>query len=82
MSLQLQLNELKIKSEAGIPEEKRAIMHRATKDLEQSGLIDLVPKAGDKAPDFALNDSEGILATSRSLLEHGPMVLSFYRGGW
>jgi len=82
MSLQDQLNELKTKSEAGIPAEKLAVMHRATKDLEMSGLLDRVPKAGDRAPDFILNDSDGILANSRSILERGPMVLSFYRGGW
>ena len=82
MSLQDQLNALKKNSEARIPAEKLAVMHRATKDLENSGLIDRVLKAGDMAPDFALNDTEGVLVSSRSLLERGPVVISFYRGGW
>ena len=82
MSLQDELNALRAKSEARLPEEKIAVMHRATEDLEKSGLIDRVPKVGDKAPEFTFNNTEGIVLSSRSLLERGPMVLSFYRGGW
>ena len=82
MSLQDKLNALKKDFESKAPPEKLVIMHRATKDLAESGLIDKVPKAGDKAPEFALNDTDGILVTSRSLLDRGPMVLSFFRGGW
>lgn len=82
MTLQDELNALKTKSEARIPAEKLAAMHRATKDLEKSGLKDRVLKVGDRAPDFALNNTEGILVSSRTLLDRGPMVLSFYRGGW
>jgi hypothetical protein len=82
MALQDELNALKTKSEARIPAEKLAVIHRATEDLEKSGLKDRVLKAGDRAPDFALNNTEGILVSSRALLNRGPMVLSFYRGGW
>jgi hypothetical protein len=82
MALQDELNALKAKSEAGIPAEARAVMHRATKDLEDSGLIDKVLKVGDMAPDFSLNNAEGVPVNSRTLMEHGPLVLSFYRGGW
>jgi len=82
MPLRDELNALKAKSEAGIPAEKLAVMHRVTEDIGKSGLIDRAPKVGERAPDFALNNTEGILVSSRSLLERGPMVLSFYRGGW
>ncbi len=82
MSLQEQLNAMKEKSEARIPTEALEVMHRATEELEKSGILDQVPKAGDRAPDFALHNAQGILVESRSLLESGPMVLTFYRGGW
>jgi hypothetical protein len=82
MALQDELNALKAKSEARIPAEARAVMHRATKDLEDSGLIDKVLKVGDIAPDFSLNNAEGVPVNSPTLMEHGPLVLSFYRGGW
>ena len=57
-------------------------MHRATEELEKSGLKDKAPKVGDRAPDFSLKDAEGALISLSSLLEHDPAVLSFFRGGW
>src|SRR5208337_4212099 len=82
MTLQYELNALKAKSETRIPAEILAVMHRATEDLEKSGLKDKVPKVGDRAPDFSLKDTEGSLVSLSSLLECGLVVLSFYRGGW
>ncbi|MFZ0930082.1 MAG: hypothetical protein WAN11_15865 [Syntrophobacteraceae bacterium] len=82
MTLQKKLDVLKAKYETITPAEKLAVMHRATEELEKSGLKDKVPKVGDRAPDFILKDAEGALVNLRSLLERGPVVLSFYRGGW
>lgn len=39
-------------------------------------------RVGDKAPDFTLNDSHGNPVNLYSLLEKGPVVLTWYRGGW
>jgi peroxiredoxin len=39
-------------------------------------------KAGSLAPDFFLPDEAGHLVWSRELLARGPLVLSFFRGGW
>lgn len=82
MTLQEELNALKATSESRIAPEKLAVMHRATEELEKSGLKDKVPKAGYRAPDFSLKDTEGGIVSLHSLLERGPVVLSFYRGGW
>ncbi len=81
MSLQEQLNAMKAKSEARIPAEALAVMHRATEELMKSGILDRAPKVGDRAPEFTLHGTQGRVE-SRALLESGPMVLSFYRGGW
>lgn len=37
---------------------------------------------GDYAPDFALANSSGATVTSDSLLDGGPLVLSFQHGNW
>lgn len=37
---------------------------------------------GSKAPDFTLSNANGQSVTLSELLEEGPVVLSFYRGGW
>jgi hypothetical protein len=81
MRLQEQLNAMKEKSEAMIPAKILEVMHRATEELENSGILDQVPKIGDRALDFALHNTQGMLVESRSLLESGRMVLTFYRGG-
>ena len=39
-------------------------------------------KVGDKFPAFELPDSKGKQISSLELLAKGPLVLSFYRGGW
>ena len=40
------------------------------------------PKVGDGAPAFALPDQLGRQVTLAGELEHGPVVLIFYRGEW
>lgn len=39
-------------------------------------------KVGDTAPDFVLPDANGRLHSSEQLRRDGPLVLSFFRGGW
>jgi peroxiredoxin len=41
-----------------------------------------VPKAGDIAPDFSLNATDGQPLTLDEVLSNGPVVLTFYRGSW
>jgi peroxiredoxin len=58
------------------------IMHRATAELIASGQALNAKKAGDKAPEFTLKDPDGNAVSLASLLETGPLVVSFYRGVW
>lgn len=39
-------------------------------------------KIGDKAPDFSLPNAQGQERNLYDLLAEGPVVISFYRGGW
>jgi peroxiredoxin len=57
-------------------------MVRADFELAASGISRRALKAGDRAPDFLLPDARGGHIRLRSLLAKGPVVVSFYRGGW
>ena len=39
-------------------------------------------KAGDRSPDFKLHDVHGGYVRLKDLIATGPVVLSFYQGGW
>lgn len=51
-------------------------------DLRASGAGQSVPKQGDMLSDFGLPDAHGRWTTLSDLIEDGPLVLSFQRGGW
>ena len=87
MSLQAKLDAFKADFEAGkppynVPPSVIETMHRATRELVQSGAAKHALKVGDKAPAFKLKDPEGNLVSSEALLANGPLVVSFYRGAW
>ena len=82
MSLAEKLDALRDASATRIPEDKRAIMGRATADLRESGILDGVPKVGDRLPDFSLKNAQGLEIHSSDLLSQGAVVLTFFRGVW
>jgi peroxiredoxin len=59
-----------------------AMMARADLELAATGIANKALQAGDKAPDFDLTDTIGGSVTLSERLAHGPVVVSFYRGGW
>ena len=82
MALQEKLDKLKSGFEAKAPKDALEIMHRATDDLRNSGIMQQVVKIGDKAPEFELKNADENMIHSKDLLSSGPLVLSFYRGRW
>jgi len=82
MTLQDKLNNLKANFEKSAPKEAVEIMHRATSDLSNSGIMDGIVKIGDTAPEFELKDNDEKVIRLRDFLAKGPVVLSFYRGKW
>jgi peroxiredoxin len=64
------------------PVEIREMMTRADLELLASGILDRTKRSGEAAPDFDLPDARGGRVTLSSLLSSGPVVVSFYRGGW
>jgi peroxiredoxin len=82
MSLKTQLQAFRNEFMSQVPAEIREAMTRADLDLAASGIAERALKAGDRAPDFSLNDATGRTVALAAVLEKGPIVLSFYRGGW
>jgi peroxiredoxin len=87
MSLQDRLDALKAAFTGGkfpvVPTAAQlAAMDRATEELIATGQAERALKAGDRAPDFVLNDPDGKPVSSRELVAKGPLVVSFYRGVW
>lgn len=60
----------------------KAIMAKATEALVKSGQAERAVHQGQKAPDFTLPDAKGHPIRLSDLLKKGPVVLTFYRGGW
>jgi len=82
MTLQGKLNNLKANFEKSAPKKAVEIMHRATSDLSNSGIMDGVVKTEDTAPEFELKDNDEKVIRLKDFLVKGPVVLSFYRGKW
>ena len=82
MSLQEQLDALRAQAKTRIPAEAQAVMQRSIDELRASGILNGVPKVGDRAPDFTLPNARGQQVGLTGLLAKGPAVVSFYRGRW
>ncbi len=82
MGLQEKLDAQVRELQSAAPKEALEIMHQATVDLQQSGIMDHVKSAGDIAPDFSLKNFQGQTVNLSAKLSEGPVVLGFYRGGW
>ncbi len=82
MSLKTELDSFRADFMGKVPAEIREAMGRADLELAASGIAEAALKAGDLAPDFELPDARGGTVRLTTLLRQGPVVLSFYRGGW
>lgn len=82
MSLREELDKFVKEAAKNIPPEALQVMTADTERLRQSGIVDTSLKAGDTMPSFTLPNARGAQVSSDNLLARGPLVLSFYRGGW
>lgn len=82
MSLQDQIAEYKAGFVQKAPLNVQELMKLATQNLADSGIVDKAPKVADTLPAFALPNQNGDEVTLAALLAKGPVVVTFYRGGW
>ena len=81
-TLAQQLQQQRERSVQKFPAEVRRVMKAKTEELARSGLVEKSLKVGDRAPDFELPNATGKTVRLGDLLQHGPVVVAFYRGGW
>lgn len=81
-SLSQQLEDYRAGWRERVPAERRGAMERHIEHLESTGFGKAAIQVGDRAPDLTLPDAHGAPVSLARLLEKGPVVLVFYRGGW
>jgi peroxiredoxin len=67
---------------AKTPETTQTAYAAGIKAVEASGVVKAAKQVGDRAPDFSLGNGQGKPTALRDLLKQGPVVLTWYRGGW
>jgi peroxiredoxin len=81
-SLASQLAAYKVGFIGRVPTARVAMMEAATAHLKSTGIESIALKVGDRAPNLSLPDAKGEQVSLNQLLEQGPVVAIFYRGGW
>lgn len=80
--LKAQLDSMRNQFAETAPPEVITAFQQGVQDVRVSGILTRIPKVGDTAIDFTLPSATGDSVTLYSLLENGPVVLMWYRGGW
>jgi peroxiredoxin len=82
MGLQQQLDAFKAEFVRTAPAGRPALYEAKIEELRASFALERAIRTGDQAPDFTLPDPQGRALSLGTLLESGPAVVTFYRGGW
>lgn len=82
MSLQDQISDFKAGFIQNAPKDIQELMATATQTLADSGIAEKAPKVSEVLPAFALPNQNGKTVNLTDLLVKGPVVVTFYRGGW
>jgi len=82
MSLNQLLQQTLEESNARFPPQAREIIDAAQDEMRQLGLENTARGVGDYLPNATLMDATGGDVSLSSLNENGPLIVTFYRGGW
>lgn len=77
--------QLKAREAAGsgkVTPEVKAAFAEGIAAVEAAKVVENAKQAGDAAPDFTLTNATGKEVTLSAELKKGPVVLTWYRGGW
>ncbi len=77
-----QLAEHRTNWRARVPAERQAVMDQHVAHLAASGIARAAKQVGDRAPAVRLRDQSGRDFDIETLLAKGPVIVTFYRGGW
>lgn len=81
-SLKSKLDEKKSNFEKNADETKKRIYNAGFEDVKNSDILSNAKQVGDAAPNFVLKNALGESVTLEDYLKEGPVVLTWYRGGW
>jgi peroxiredoxin len=82
MGLQQQLDVFKAVFARTAPAGRPALYEAKIEELRASFALERAIRTGDQVPDFTLPDPRRREVSLGTLLEAGPAVVTFYRGGW
>jgi peroxiredoxin len=82
MSLKEQLAEYRAGWYRRVPAERQAIMQRHIDELRRGTISRTMLKVGDRAPAIVLENAKRATVDVGTLLKKGPVIVTFYRGGW
>ena len=82
MGLEQQLAAFKAEFARTAPAGRPALYEAKIEELRSSFALEAAVGVGDAAPDFTLPDAQGKPVALSGLLQQGPAVVTFYRGGW
>lgn len=67
---------------ASAPADVKEAFEQGVRDVDALGLIKTSVQVGQKAPGFELPNATGTTTKLADMLAKGPVVVTFYRGGW
>jgi peroxiredoxin len=82
MSLEQELAAFKAEFSGTAPAGRAALYEAKIEELRADFALERAVNIDEIAPDFALPNAVGKLIVLKDLLRSGPVVLTFYRGGW
>ena len=82
MGLEQQLAEFKAEFARTAPPGRPALYEAKIAELRASFALRHALAVGEAAPDFTLPGADGQAVSLAALLRDGPVVVTFYRGGW
>jgi peroxiredoxin len=77
-----QSEQLKAAAAEHLPPEVLEVFDRSIQELLDQGIPTKTIKAGDTLDPFTLDDATGTPVSLDQIIERGPAVIVFYRGGW
>jgi len=81
-NLQEALNDLRDKNSKAVGKEISTLIKADIQRVADLHILENLPKIGEPLLNFNLPDQNGVFRTLDDLLQEGPLVLTFYRGGW
>src|SRR6516164_4292240 len=82
MSLKEQLAEYRAACHKRVPADRQAIMERHIEQVRNGVNARTMLKEGDHAPAIVLGNAKGEIVDITALRKKGPVIITFYRGGW